>query len=562
MASDRPHLSITLPRNFTFHYTDGEIPQTPAPITQQTEEMEQPQPAPPRQTFKVRRRKADNVDREQQSDVDSMALPSFEMTEPMDDPIPSSELPHLEGYLAPRPNYQTSLSAPKTPSTKLTTAFDSDIDNESEWAHVTNGRGIERPHTNSHPSYGGSCTSPESDAPDPFSYSELKVNQPIFSPMISGDSPAAKRVKTARHVRWTPEMDNHLWVTYMVVLQDPRVTPFKMLPSTAPPLGICHRVAREAKRNWKGHRTASLSVDELPTPAIRVQHASSPDTIHPGDGAGSDTPTAATNPKPLPAKWPRSEAATRKRLRELCKRKPSLSAHYQRLIQTRSPSPFQSSSPRSSSNDMPSSAFSSRTMNVALTAATAPSMQSDAPLAQLSSDAPTIEAPTPQAPTPQEQRPSEWFARIGRAQAHQKSRSLQLGLGLGSAHNDQSNILASPFDSGLPREDFLQSMNTTQTLGRNYINNRRASGPILNSPLELHAPIPTYRSLKRRYKQESSGGQPGQSGLEDVFTPLPSINNLRGRNRGFSLSAMGSGPPSLSVLFSPHQLPTHSSPLQ
>lgn len=512
----------------------------------------------------------DTTDRELLSDQDSVALPSFEMTEPLDEPSPPYELPHSEGYLAPRPAFQRLLSPPKTPASKLTTSFDSANDSNSEWNLINNcaaGNSIPRPEsacsslsdsstssygsnsTNSYPSFGGSCTSPESDAADPFSFTDsTNLKQSAFSPVLPGESPVAKRVKRARDVAWTPEMDKHLWVTYLIYIQDPRITPWKTLPGSAPPLGVCHRVAREARRAWKGNRTTSLSLPEdSEIPYAAFNRGSSPDTIRPDNSNDSDTPTAPRLPKALPSRWPSSDSQTRKRLRYLCKKKPELSAHYHRLMQTRSPSPFQSSSPRSRSSHLPSSSFSSRSMNVALTAATAPSMQADGPLARLSSDV----------PTPQPQRSADWFARIGRSQAHQKSRSLQISLGMGSTPRYEcSSALASPFDARLGREDFLHSMSTTQSLGRNHVNNHRPdSGPALNSPLELHAPIPNYRSLKRRFRIEEEGSN--SSSLQDIFAPPPAITNMRGRSRGYSLSAMSGGPRDLSALLGSPPPPAH-----
>lgn len=399
---------------------------------------------------------------------------------------------------------------------------------------------------NSHMSYGGSCTSPESDAADPFSYPEAgpKLGQPIFSPELSSTADSsAKRLKTHRHTRWTPEMDNHLWLTYLVYLQDPRVTPFKMLPGTAPPLGVCHRVARDAKHSWKGHRSASLTpADEMSLiPRISVQRSASPDTIRPSDTAGSNTPTVADHTR-LPTKWPRSEAATRRRLRELCKRKPSLSAHYQRLLQTRSPSPFQSSSPRSRS-DQSLSTSSTALATEPLTVSMAPSLPSEAPLPQQ----PAIAGTRPL------ERPDGWFARIGRSQAHQKSQSLQLGLGLGHGYRSgtqtyRPGVLASPFAGGLNRDD-LFSGDSTQSLGRAFI--RRPEGePSLNSPLKLHAPIPTAGSLKRRFRLDEDVPAP-QSSLEDLFSSAPVDATPRpSRDRAFSLGAMGDGTRSLSSFFS------------
>lgn len=571
MAQPKPHLSITLPRSFEFHYIDGQVPQTPAPQHQVelTDTIEPP--PPPKQTFKIRRRRTDNTHET------GAAVPTIEMSEAVQDTYTGTGLGapfSTPGYLAPRPSYLRLLSPPRTPASQVTT-YSNDSSESSEWSMIHDVRGnlIERPASacsdfsnSSASSFGssnaprslgdGSCTSPESDGADPFSYYELKPGPSLASPLPS-DLPTAKRVKTTRHPKWTPEMDNHLWITYMVYVQDPRVTPFKMLPGTAPPLGVCHRVAREAKRTWKGHRTAQG--DRL-VPRISIQRAESPDTVRPaGSDGNTPTPTPADHRSNPVSRWPRSEAATRRRLRDLCKRKPSLSAHYMRLLKTRSPSPFESSSssPRQQPAPTPdTSAFASRDMSVSLVAATAPSMQADGPLAQLTRDPP---ATTP-VPAPAVQRPTDWFARIGRsqarAQAHQKSQSLQLGLGLNSwSHSnnkfERGSILASPFDSDLGRDAFMQNLSNTQSLGRGQINRRSVNDSALNSPLDLDGPMPTVRSLKRRFGvDEDNTPQPS---LQNLFAapPTPASNSCNRplRNRGFSLGDMGVSTPNLASFF-------------
>lgn len=567
MAQQRPHLSITLPRSFEFHYTDGQLPQTPAPAFE-PEDVSEP-PPPPKQTFKLRRRRADNSDNTQPSAPDSDALPTFEMTEPEDTSTMRHDTAITPGYLAPKPSYLRLMSPPRTPASQVTT-YSTDNGDSNEWSMIT-GNSVERPFSaasnfsdssatsfgssnDSHPSAGGgSCTSPESDAADPFSFYEFKSGTLATSPLPSTELPTAKRVKTSRHPKWTPEMDNHLWIAYMAYVQDPRVTPFKMLPGTSPPLGVCHRVAREAKRTWKGHR--ALQAEKL-IPRISIQGVDSPETTCMTGTGNSSPPISVETRRSMVPRWPRSEAATRRRLRDLCKRKPSLSAHYQRLLRTRSPSPFESSSSSSpKTHSAPqSSAFSSRTLNISLTEATAPSMQANGPLAQLSHETPR---PTP---APAVQRPTDWFARIGRSQAranaHQKSQSLQLGLGLGGSSTwsgstfERGNILASPFDSDAGRDSFLAGMNATQSLGRAYLNRKPDTGPSLNSPLELDSHMPTVRSLKRRFgvEDETSAAAPS---LQELFTAPPPPVTRPVRNRGFSLSDMRGTPPQFPSLFTP-----------
>lgn len=557
-ALPKPHLSITLPRSFQFHYADGENPQTPAAQPALSS------PAEPsssrRQTFKLRRRRADNM-HDQAHTLDAEPLPTIEMTEAGDSIMTSRSVSPLltPGYLAPRPSYLRLISPPRTPASQLTT-YSTDTSQSNEWSmiHDVRGNPIERPlsacstfsdssaasfgSSNASNSLGGSCTSPESDAADPFTYYDVKSGpSPAhgLAPAISSitNTPAAKRVKTSRHPKWTSEMDNHLWITYMGYVQDPRVTPFKMLAGTPPPLGVCHRVAREAKRTWRGTRVPQPS-DRLLL-RISLQRSGLPDLARAQcsqDGADNSRATSSSSS----SKWPRSEAATRRRLRDLCKRKPSLSAHYMRLLRTRSPSPFESSSPRCRTEET-TDAFSSRDLNVSLTTVTAPSMQAGAPLARLheSTDLPAA------IPAPASQRPADWFARIGRsqarAQAHQKSQSLQLGLGLNSSWSgpntgfERGSILASPFDSDAGRGDVQQNtMMTTATATTQSLGRAQLKGASLNSPLEVGAPMPTVRSLKRRFGVDPEAAE-NQPSLKDLFA-TPVYRPVR--NRGFSLGDM------------------------
>jgi hypothetical protein len=571
MASHKPSVSVTLPRDFKFSHTDTDTPQTPARPSTAVDSFDLEAPALPKQTFKLRRRPRD----QQTGAMDEAILPSIEMTEatePAHDTF--NYFMSTPGYLAPRAGHLRLSSPPKTPASQVT-SYNIETTDATEWSmfHPIHLHDIiQRPSSalstfsdSSATSHGssfdskssfdaGSCTSPESDIGDPFAFFERKSGAPGSTNPSSG-FPNAKRVKTARQHHFTPEMEDHLWFTYMTYVQDPRVTPFKMLPGTSPPLGVCHRVAREAKATWKVNR---LSYAPHGIPRISIQCADSSDPVSPSDAMDQSTPTAAYSHNPVALKWPRSEGATRRLLRELCKRKPSLSAHYMRLLRTRSPSPFESSSSvsASSSPDQPPapvvqaptpqpSSFSSRSMNVSLAEATAPSMQPDGPLAQLHKR-------TPQPPmAPQQRRSSDWYARIGRSgarAAHQKSQSLQLGLGLGSSSGMQSNsfkrssILASPFDdSEASRPNFLDNMSKTQSLGRAFLNNNTNrltdAAPSLRSPFPLDGPMPSVKSLKRRFgvDDQSASQQPS---LEDVFTAPSTSSNNPMRNRGFSLSAV------------------------
>ncbi|GAM85554.1 hypothetical protein ANO11243_035610 [Dothideomycetidae sp. 11243] len=523
----KPALSITLPRNFSFHYTDGQMPKTPTPQMQEMDEDIVEPPPPPRQVFKVRRRKADSVPRDIISDIEGDGLPTFEMTEADLQSSPESDTDFAPGYLAPSASRLPLLSPPKTPISQIT---DYTVESKPHDWYMTRRGSIDRPLSScssfsdsSISSFGsaddfpsfrdfGNCTSPESDSNDPFTMHESSSGRPVLSPEIYSTSPTAKRAKTQGEAKWTPDMDSHLWKTYLRYLDNPEMTPFKMLPGTAPPLGVCGRVAREAKHSWKAPRTAGLGLAE-PKPA-------------PFDDSRAKTWSY----------WPSSESGTRKRLRKLCKRYPSIPAHYQRLMKARTPSPFQSSSPPRGPSDAQPSSYQGHSMGV-------PQPES------MATESITTEPAQPQPPASDLSAidSDSWFRRIPRHQAHQKSQSLQIALG---GRNDYSE-LASPFGGNMNASGFPASSGAyTQSLGR-HLNPYGDIAPALKSPLELHAPMPTNRSLKRRFGilDESPANI---NRLENLFSGgAPEAANVAppARDRAFSLGAVYDTSRNLSLSF-------------
>ncbi|KAF2011967.1 hypothetical protein BU24DRAFT_267092 [Aaosphaeria arxii CBS 175.79] len=547
MESDRSHLSITLPRNFMFHYHDEHPPRTPEPEVRPATDDLQP-PPPPRQTLKVRRRRttativARNV--EDLLYDERPMIPTIEAPELHSDV--SMDLSHLatqtdDAYLSPAIVFHRMVSPPKTPVSQMRefNTFQNDI-HWSDTDHASQSESSSRPTSSSgfsdssissresfesFPSLGGSCTSPEEDMVDPFSYYQSPEAkwQPDSSPLAT-----QRRVHPQKKLKlkayFTQEMDYHLWMTYLQYLQDPTVTPFKALPSTVPPNGVCHRVARMARKTWRGPRSAPT------TPWMRsksrfTSRNGTPDTIKPNK-SGSNTPVPGST-KPH-ARFP-TEKQCRKRLRDLAKSKPTLSAHYQRLLNHRSPSPFQSSPQEaSSSSTQPpaglsspfssgggSTTFSTRDMNVSLAASTAASMQFGNPLSQLSSQA----TPRP--------------AREARSSAHQKSQSLHIGLGLGIG-----SMMRSSFTTMSEMTDRSMNQPAAQTW---HAPSARPGG--LGSPLQLHAPRPISRPFRRRalHNFEEQVRNRGNSFVDQVFGAPAESSHRRVRSRGFSLGDMMEG---------------------
>lgn len=462
--------------------------------------------------------------------------------------LPELSLGAIEGLLAPAPTMGRFISPPRTPEAQMMKGIDHYCGELQPWEDM--GRPINitsRPTSScsgisdssissrgsfsSFPSYGGSCTSPEEEMADPFSYlpAEYENKYKFDQSPLQGRQQQPPKKKFKMHSNWTDDMDRHLWMTYNKYLQDPTVTPFKVPPGKIPPNGVCHRVARMAKKTWKGPRSLSLTL----AASRRQSRAGTPDTIKPVK-SGSCTPIPGFR-RPF-SQFP-SQAEARKRLRYLCKHQPSLSAHYQRLLDCKSSSP--QSSPQAAEPARPTlsspfcgevSSFSTRDMNISLATSTAISMQFGNPLSQLANDG------TPRAPAPA--RHEDWGNM--RASAHQKSQSLHIGLGIG-------NMFGSSFAA--------MSQMTGQSLGQHAAQTWHAPSnhPRLDPPLELHSPMPLPRPFKRRALHNFEDHAPNreQNLIDQLFGAPAEISHRRVRSRGFSLGDVGGGVRQLSSMFTP-----------
>lgn len=562
--------SSTLARILAFQ-NSSDNPKTPETIEPQPLTSEPPNP--PR--VRIRRRRpgvapAGGSEVASNSDV----LPSIELSESGYIPrISQDSAPPRDGLLAPESSGLRRLpSPPKTPVAQSIPSFDERVQIDwsdsqrtrasesiprpnSVWSEVSDSSSCSIGSSDTFPSLGDSCTSPESDANDPFVFPKSrKAVEPSHMPA----TPTSKKRQThLAQAKWTSDMDKHLWLTYLTYLADPTVTPFKTLPGTVPPLGVCHRVTRQAKKTWKSSR-ASLSpvargdtprmssLDEVlkhhETPARPFPPAanSSAETLRPM----SSQQTISTGSLRLPTSWPMSASSTRRRLRELCRRKPSLSPHYQRLMQNRTPSPFESSSSRgrlssprrSSDQSTDQSSFAVRDLNFTLATSTSATMHPGAPLSQLARES-NLDA--------KHNHPS-------RSPVHQKSQSLQLSVGLDQATPQTASEirrLASPFRPHV-------TMALPESSG-----SADPARPRLDPPLELHHPRPLSGSMKRRAQYPlgedlfSDDPDTRRNYLEDLFRDSGGIGNgkRRIRSRGFSLGSMQHGGPSrhISDLFTP-----------
>lgn len=515
--------SNTLPKGFRYHY---EEPKTPEPFT----EAEPRQPSPPRQRLRVRRRNASNLQAPTKQFLASVEaadipIPTIEVAESKaisdDCEMLDREEIQTPGLLAPA----SRTSPPKTPVPMLLT--DAATLSRPNWSMPSPDDYFNRPTSSmsnasefsddsfysgsriSRPSDDGSCTSPESDTDDPFQFPSLKGKTragPFGEPRIILNGKL--RSKTRKNAPWAKAQSAHVWSTYLVYLQDPTVTPFRIGASQVPPEGVCHRVAREARRSWKGQKIVQ------PRRSLRLCSRA-----RAGDKSGSNTPTGET-PKISYAAWPHSSSATRSHLRELCRNKDTAVSRH-RHFQSRSPTPF---TKPSRAPETRTCSFKTSDIALSLTTSTALSMQPDGPLAKLSTEA------SSQSSFP----PVEEF----RPLSFGESRGLGLSVGnrrLGSPFMARPGTYG-PSSSRMTQDRPSPPRNLSDTI----------AGPHLRSPFQFG-----HSSLNGTQKRRA------QNDLEEELSPngaivRPSIlneqlfgaplNNRRVRLRGFSLGdeALGS----------------------
>ena len=539
--------SSTLPRGFRFHHEEGDQPKTPEPLIADEPE----QPSPPRPTrLKVRRRNASSFQAPTEQFLASVAA--------ADVPIPTIEVPqidthttedsemldrealsiHTSGLLAPQPQDHRFFSPPKTPMP--TFSFEEGCSQRPDWSMGTSSPDdyVKRPASSlsnasdcsddslysgsraSRPSDDGSCTSPESEIGDPFTFPPISKGK---GRAIYRDQPAEQvttlnekiRSKTRKDAPWTKAMSNHLWSTYMLYVQDPTVTPFRIGASAVPPQGVIHRVAREAKRSWKGPKVTPPAARR----SARRLTSSRGDSF---DKSGSITPTGET-PK-VYVKWPHSSSATRNHLRDLCKSKDNLAVQTHHHLQSRSPTPFTKSYRTQTRSEEPArlSTFTTKDIVLSLATSTAESMQPDGPLAKLATEE------SNHTPTMSAFPPLEDFKPV----RYGESRDISL------EEEKRNRRLGSPFIAR------TYGPSTSLNLyGRSSPPRTRSdtAQPFLRSPLQFE-PRSLNGTMKRRAQHDleeelSPNGAVLRPSIlnEQLFGTALQSNQRRVRSRGFSL---------------------------
>lgn len=350
-------------------------------------------------------------------------------------------------------------------------------------------------------SFDGSATSPDVECQDPFS--PTMVNIIPDTPSRKSKKLKINTIMSKANVQWSIEMDNHLFNVYQMYLADPTVTPFKTVPGSIPPTGVCHRVARRAKETWP-------KASRIPKPIIRrykmrnvIESRSivRDKTPEPNDFLRADNNDAR-------GLWP-SEAATRKRLKQLCKEKFTITAHYQRLRESRSPSPFHEQFTRRppsrlshSVSQQPdpevSTIYATRELGISLVATGA-----TAPLAQLV----TGDSPLTQ------QMSEDWFNTPVNSSSDAMSISSPSGLGI-ETDADKLKVassiprLASPFNYSTWNGSGNSNNQHRRHISHNHFETVHATGSRLLSPFKLE-PDMALNVNKRR----------AQHNLEDELSP-------------------------------------------
>ncbi|KAL2023226.1 hypothetical protein VTK56DRAFT_3349 [Thermocarpiscus australiensis] len=396
--------SATLPRGFRYSGYD-DAPKTPEPLLQTDEGQI---PSPPRPRLKLRRRVVSQLCAPTQQFLASVAA--------ADVPIPSIEEPetssqdfaalgdyrvspglHCDGEADPNllhPRVKA-FSPPKTPAPTFEPSLpptqypDWTIDSAISSVESTPEPDYEssRPSTSRSTQTSASLFSIFSQVSDEdhceIFGEEAKNNSLIREEDVGSRRPAGSNAKP-RRAPWTKAMSDHLWSTYVLYLQDPKVTPFRMGRSCIPPHGVCLRVARAAKRSWRGSKALARAANS-------------------GGGreSGSATPTAGSSGTFI--QWPHTCAATRAHLRELCRLKASSPGNNHRLL-SRGTTPFSQAAARHwnrrSTPARSPAPFGTQDMSTSLVLSTSESMRPNGPLAQLatSSSEPAEPSRAPNSP--------------------------------------------------------------------------------------------------------------------------------------------------------------------
>ncbi|KAJ0313864.1 hypothetical protein COL5a_007196 [Colletotrichum fioriniae] len=535
--------AATLPKGFRFHDPNQQNPKTPEPSAM--DEELQP-PSPPRPRLRLKRRVASNLNAPTTHFLASVAA--------ADVPIPSIEEPESAGpdtqtqfssmtypvihnlndldELAlhklrgrrfsppktPAPGAAPSLSPRRYPNWSIDSAFSSgESTPECESSRPSTARSTQTSASLfsrfSLTSEDLQCISPETDASDHVKHSFFDAVEEPIEPS-SSSKPKTKR----RKAPWTKAMSDHLWATYLTYLQDPKVTPFRTAKSGVPPHGVCLRVAREAKRSWRGPKGGRKSHNPK---------------------SGSSTPTIETCTF---LQWPYTCASTRAHLRDLCKLKAASSSARTSKFLANSPTPFGRTAARfwnrRSTPARSPSVFSAHDMSMSLTLSTSEAMQPQGPLAQLTKSEPepaqeSMTEPFPLFPmefskldAPLEDRP-----RLGTpfmANSYGPSSTGALAAAVSSVPQRQNQSLGHRRTLQSPARLTRSRSNTQKRVGRPRQAShepRKTKRPSLVSDLWTE-PMPSESLPKTPVKPEVEFSSTDRNSHDDLFVPRTSLSGL------------------------------------
>ncbi|OAA45901.1 hypothetical protein BBO_03542 [Beauveria brongniartii RCEF 3172] len=363
-------------------------PRTPEPSTvaDAADSIPPPLQSPAKPRFRLRKRTASNLLAPTKQFLASVAaadvpIPSIEEPSVLDEDMIDSAYPPFSSHFGPIDYYHSApqafsgraFSPPKTPAPGVVPLLEPhqfpDWTLDSTLSSLESSPDYEssRPSTARSTQTTSSLFSRYSFASEELSQCvspESEVTDRFGSFLSADDAHRAGKPRSSiksRKAPWTRSMSQHLWTTYMIYLQDPKVTPFRIGKSGIPPHGVCLRVAREAKRSWRR---------SWPSAQARSRNT---------------TPTAHAL-RPV-SHWPHTCAATRGHLRELCKTSTGSAARNHRY-NANSPTPFGKTASRyrnrrSAPPNQPHSVFSGSDLAMSLSMSTSESMQPDGPLARL-----------------------------------------------------------------------------------------------------------------------------------------------------------------------------------
>jgi hypothetical protein len=388
----------------------------------------------------------------------------------------------------PMPGIVPSLSPPRYPNWTIDSALSSSVESTPDCESS-------RPSTSRSTQTSTSLFSrlshlSDDDCASPEFYGDEKLvfrdeDAPSKRPRISATRP--------RKAPWTKAMSTHLWSTYVLYLQDPKVTPFRIGTSCIPPHGVCLRVAREAKRSWKGSNALKQAEN-------------------PGDGkkSGSSTPTAESAGAYM--EWPHTCAATRAHFRELCKLKAASGVRNLRPV-SQSPAPFTQAAARHwnrrSTPARSPSAFATQDISMSLALSTSETMQPNGPLAQLTSSN-SEHLAEPSAP------PADDAASSG-------APSFLLGNFEGEPSFAERRRLGSPF--GAKSYGPSSSSSLTAALGLNSGSMPRRQTHTVGPRRTLQSPVRLSRSGTQRRRNTQSGVPRKRPSLVSDIWLDPNANN-------------------------------------